>query len=95
LHECAHWTETRLGWYGPQDVRELRAEIAAGFLTTELAIPDYPYHCRRNIHKHLDRWITRMKREPKMIFEVARDAAAAAEFILAFSGGVEPRHQAA
>ena len=94
FHELAHMSEVPLDWYGPQDVRELRAEIAADFLCTELAIPNYPYRCRRNLHKHLAVWIKRMRRSPGMIFKVARDAAQAVDFILGCSALAEPRHRA-
>jgi antirestriction protein ArdC len=31
FHELAHHSEPRLDWYGPEDVRELRAEIGSDF----------------------------------------------------------------
>jgi antirestriction protein ArdC len=93
FHELAHHSEPRLNWYGPEDVRELRAEIGSDFLTTELNIPDYSYPCRKNIHKFLGAWIKRMRRDPKMIFQVARDATEAVDFVLSFTAKVEPRHE--
>ena len=92
-HELAHHSEVRLDWSGPEPIRELRAEIAADFLTTELGIPDYPYTCRRNVHHHLGVWAKEMRRSPRTIFKVASDAAQAVDFILGFTFHVEPRHR--
>jgi len=93
-HELSHFSEVRLDWHGPQDVQELRAEMASDFFTTEFLIPNYPYQCRRNLHHYLAVWTNEMRREPSMIFKVARDAAQAVDFILGFTFKVEPRHRA-
>lgn len=95
FHELAHMSEVGLDWYGPHDVREWRAELASDFLSTELMIPNYPYQCRRNLHKYLNTWIDRMRHDSRAIFKVARAAAKAVDYILAFTMTVEPRHQAA
>jgi antirestriction protein ArdC len=92
LHELVHWTEpgARLGWYSRfPDVQELRAEIGSDFLTTELAIPGFPYQARRNLHKHIGIWAERMAENPKLIFEVALAATEAKDYILAITERVE------
>ena len=92
LHELVHWTEpgARLGWYSRyQDVQELRAEIGSDLLTTELAIPGFPYQARRNLQKHIGIWTQRMAGNPKLIFEVAQAATEAADYILGFTERVE------
>jgi len=93
-HELSHFSEVRLDWHGPQDVQELRAEMASDFFATEFLIPNYPYQCRRNLHHYLAVWTNEMRREPRTIFKVARDAAQAVDFILGFTFAVEPRHRA-
>ncbi len=96
FHELAHWTEprARCGWWDTPEVNELRAEIAADFLATEFAVPDYPYRCRRNVHKHLEIWINEMRRRPRLISKVAASAAKAVDYILGYTLKVEPRHEA-
>jgi hypothetical protein len=97
----AHWSEGPLDWYAEVDKRgklqvdelELRAEIVADFLTTELYVPSQPYFTRRNIHNHLDIWIGKMKKNPGWIFNLVAAAGEAADFILSFSTEVEPRHR--
>jgi antirestriction protein ArdC len=93
FHELAHFSEVRLGWYGPPEVKELRSEIAADFLTTELAIPSYPYQLRKNVHQHLGVWVKRMRDDPELIFKVARTAAEAVDYILGCTLPAEPPHR--
>lgn len=62
-------------------------------MTTELAIPDYPFWCRRNIYHHLEAWTGEMRRSPRTIFKVAAAAAKATDFILGFTLPVETRHR--
>jgi antirestriction protein ArdC len=100
-HELAHWSEGPLDWYAEVneqgklqvDELELRAEIVADFLTTELYVPSPPYHTRRNMHKYMGRWIVKMRKNPDWIFNVVAAADEAADFILSFSTEVEPRHK--
>jgi antirestriction protein ArdC len=86
LHELAHYSEPRLGWDGPVEVRELRAEITAPFLTSQLGIPvlcdmqKIPNH--RN---YLARWIRAMKDDPTLIFNVTADASKAAAYLLSLA----------
>jgi antirestriction protein ArdC len=95
FHELAHWTEpgARCGFWGTPEVKELRAELASAFLTTELAVPGCPDSCRLIVHKHLDAWVNEMRRNPGTIFTVAASAARAADYVLNFTARVEPRHQ--
>jgi len=83
LHELAHFSEPRLGWDGPSDIRELRAEIAAPFIASQLGIPVLCEMRRITNHlNHLPRWIKAMKDDPSLIFNVANDASAAAAYLL-------------
>jgi antirestriction protein ArdC len=92
FHELAHWSEPRCNWWTSKDeIRELRAELAADFLTTELELPSCPYHTHRHFHHHIDPWVREMTRDPRMIFEVATAAAEAVDYVLALSGLVEGR----
>jgi antirestriction protein ArdC len=93
FHELAHFTEPRLRWFGNAVVRELRAEITADFLTSELGLPGLAYVCRANHHNHLALWIELMQDNPRMIFDVATAATRAVDFILSFTRPVEPRHR--
>jgi antirestriction protein ArdC len=93
FHELAHWTEPRCNWWTSKDeIRELRAEIAADFLMTELELPAFPYHARRHFHHHIDPWVREMTRDPRMVFKVAAAASQAVDYILSLSGVVEGRH---
>jgi len=81
-HELAHWTEHRLNWQGSYALGELRAEIAACFLGTELGIP----HSDRmqNHHAYLAHWIGELKSDHGVIFRISSAASKAANFILSF-----------
>jgi hypothetical protein len=48
----ANWTEpdARCGWWSRLEVTELRSDVAADFITTELLISDFPYRTRLNVH---------------------------------------------
>jgi antirestriction protein ArdC len=89
FHEVAgHWTEQRLGWSAPPAVNELRAEIAAPFLASQLGLPvlcDMPKI--RNHGKHLGRWVRAMKNDPTLIFNVAADASRAVAYLLSLTKG--------
>lgn len=88
FHEVAgHWTEPRLGWDGPSIVRELRAEIAAPFLASQLGLPVFCDMLKiRNHGKHLAHWIKAMRADPTLIFNVAADASEAVAFLLSLKG---------
>jgi len=86
-HELVHFSEPRLGWDGPDDIRELRAEIAAPFITSQLGIPVLcDIQKLRNHTNHLPRWIRAMRQDSTLIFNVASDASAAVEFLLSLKG---------
>lgn len=88
FHELAHYTEPRLGWDCSDDcVREMRAEIAAPFLASQLGLPvfcDMPKI--RNHGKHLRHWIKAMKADPTLIFNVAEAASQAVAYLLSLKG---------
>jgi antirestriction protein ArdC len=92
LHELVHWTEPRLGWNGDVRERELRAEVGADFLTTELRIPRLNRSMRTNHRNFLDRWTSRMRRDSGWIFRIAADAGRAADYLLSFIEAARPRH---
>ncbi len=87
FHEVAgHWTEPRLGWSAPPVINELRAEIAAPFLASQLGVPvlcDMPKI--RNHSKHLDRWIKAMRADPTLVFNVAAGASRAVAYLLSLT----------
>jgi antirestriction protein ArdC len=93
MHELAHWTQSRCGWWGKPEANELRAEMAADFLTTELGIPGIPSQCRENIRKYTEPWVRAMIRDPRLIFKVAASADKAVDYTLGFTFRVEPRHK--
>ncbi len=82
-HELAHWTEHRLGWPGSYALGELRAEIAACFLSTELGVPQPDR--MENHHAYLAHWIGELKADHGVIFRISSAASKAADFILSFS----------
>jgi antirestriction protein ArdC len=88
FHEVAgHWTEPRLGWSAPPAVNELRAEIAAPFITAQLGVGVLSDMKKLTNHrKHLDRWIKAMKANPTLIFNVTEAASKAVAFLLSLKG---------
>ncbi len=84
FHELAHWSEWRLGWKGNYALAELRAEIVAAFLATEVGIPCLD-RCNDNHARYLPCWVRAMKSDHSVIFEVAAAASAGTKFILSFS----------
>lgn len=83
FHELAHHTEPRLRWDGPSIVRELRSEIAAPFMASQLGIPVLADMKKLPNHrKHLDRWRKAMRDDPTLIFTVAADASEAVSYLL-------------
>jgi antirestriction protein ArdC len=93
FHELAHWTETRLLWSGSEEEKELRAEIAADFLTTTLRLPGLQYEVRNNHHDFLERWVKMLCEEPPLLYRLAEDANVAADFILATEGAANVQTQ--
>lgn len=85
FHELAHFSEPRLGWEGPSDIRELRAEIAAPFLTAQIGIPVLTDMKKLTNHrKHLARWVRAMQADSTLIVNVAADASRAVRHLLSF-----------
>lgn len=80
FHEMFHWSEYRLGWAGPDHQRELVAEIATGYLESELGLPhdtDLTNH-----EKWLKKWIEEIEKNPKYLLESAAQAARALDYVL-------------
>jgi len=87
LHELVHWTEVRTGWTGSYAEGELRAEIGACFLATELGIPNadnLPNHAA-----YVQNWLGALENDPKFIFRASAAASKAADYILGCS---RPEH---
>jgi antirestriction protein ArdC len=83
LHELAHWTEWRTGWSGTYAEGELRAEIAACFLSTGLGIPNS--NDLTNHTSYIASWLQSLENDPKFIFRASAAASRATDFILNFS----------
>jgi antirestriction protein ArdC len=86
-HELSHWSEHRMGWTGNYAQGELRAEMAAVFLTAALNIPDSGD--LTNHVAYLQSWLSALENDPKFLFRAAAAASKSADFILSFSRGVE------
>jgi len=85
MHELTHWTEHRLGWTGSYALGELRAELGATYLTAAVEIPQLDASLVANNAKYLSSWISAMKADHRIIFQVAAAASKAADYILSFS----------
>lgn len=83
LHELAHWSEVRTNWNGSYAEGELRAEIAACFMLTELGVPQSDD--LSNHHAYLEHWLKALRSDPKFIFTCATAATKATDFVLSFS----------
>ncbi len=90
LHELAHWSgaETRLNRdlrnrFGSHDYarEELRAEISAAMISTELNLPD---HDLPDNASYLAHWVERLRSDRKEIFRAAAEAQRIADYLLAF-----------
>ncbi len=84
FHELGHWSEVRLDWKGSYALGELRAEMAAAFISAEIGIPSSD-GLRPNHAAYLAHWIGAMKEDHRVIFRIASAASAAADYILSFS----------
>lgn len=87
FHEVFHWTEWRIGWAGPLHHGELVAEIATGYLETELNLPhdtDMTNH-----DKWLPVWLENIEQNPKYLFDAAAQAARAVDYVLGFTRSQE------
>lgn len=88
LHELAHWSESRCDWTGNYAEGELRAEIAAAFMCTEIGIPQSDD--LSNTQAYLASWLKSLQSDPRFIFKTSTAAAKAADFVLSFSRQPEP-----
>jgi antirestriction protein ArdC len=96
FHELAgHFTEPqcRAGFWSHSEINELRADMASGFVASELAIPPVAYENRKHHQSLAETWGERIAKRPKMLYDVALSAAKGVDFILGCSGPVEPRHR--
>jgi antirestriction protein ArdC len=86
-----HASESRLGWTGTYALGELRAELGATYLAAEVGIP-----APENVENHaryLSHWITAMKADSRVIFQIASAASKGADLILSFSRQPEPEEE--
>jgi antirestriction protein ArdC len=95
FHELAHWTEqsARLNWDRSKPgntyaAGELRAELAACYLSNELGLPSE--HLLTNHAAYLQHWLEQMRENPSFIFRISAQASKAADFIMSFSRKTEP-----
>ena len=86
-HELTHWTEHRLGWQGSYAQGELRAEMAACFITAAMSIPDA--NDLTNHTAYIQSWLQALQNDPKYIFQASSAASKAADYIMSFSKAVE------
>ena len=83
FHELAHWSESRLNWKGDYPSGELRAEIAAAFVSAELGVPQSDD--LTNVNAYLKSWLRSLKDDPRYIFTSSAAASKAADYVLSFS----------
>lgn len=88
LHELAHWSESRCKWNGSYAEGEMRAEMAAAFMCTELQIPQSDD--LSNTEAYLASWLQSLQNDPRFIFKASAAASKAADFVLSFSKQAEP-----
>ena len=86
-HELSHWTEHRMGWSGSYALGELRAEMAAIFVTAALGIADSGD--LRNHVAYLQSWLAALENDSQFLFRAAAAASRSADYILSFSRQVE------
>jgi antirestriction protein ArdC len=87
FHELAHWTEppNRLNWDRKGEgyaMGELRAEIAACYVATELGIP----HSERldKSAAYVQHWLRALANDNRAIFRASSQASRAADYLLSF-----------
>ena len=95
FHELGHWSEQscRLNWDRSKPgntyaAGELRAELAACYLSNELGLPSE--HLLTNHAAYLQHWLEQMRENPSFIFRISAQASKAADFIMSFSRTPEP-----
>ena len=85
LHELAHWSELRLGWDHRRHgyaMGELVAEMAASFLSTELAVPQG--ESLENHAAYVRSWLKEMKDDASFVFKASTQASKVADYLLGF-----------
>lgn len=87
-HELAHWSESRLNWKGDYPSGELRAEIAAAFVSAELGVPQSDD--LTNVNAYVKSWLRALKDDPRYIFSASAAASKAADHILSYSRAESP-----
>lgn len=89
LHELAHWSEKRVGWWRTGDdsyaMGELIAELTSVMLCQELQIPGS--ETLDNHAAYLGHWLERMKQDPAFIFKASQQASVVTDYLLAFGTG--------
>jgi len=95
FHELAHWTEqpSRLNWDRSKPgntyaAGELRAELAACYLSNELGLPSE--HLLSNHAAYLQHWLEQMRENPAFIFRISAQASKVADFVLSANRKPEP-----
>ena len=88
FHELSHWSESRTEWKGDYAEGELRAEIAAAYMLTELGVPQS--EDLSNHHAYLKSWLQALRNDNRYIFKASTAANKAADFVLSFSRQPEP-----
>ncbi|MHC2069753.1 ArdC family protein [Bremerella sp. T1] len=88
LHELSHWSEKRCEWTGSYAEGELRAEISAAFMCSELQIPQSDD--LTNTQAYLQSWLKSLENDPRFIFKASSAASKASDYVLSFSRKEEP-----
>jgi antirestriction protein ArdC len=91
-HELSHWTEHRMGWSGSYALGELRAEMAAIFVTAALGIPES--NDLTNHVAYLQSWLEALENDPQFLFRAAAAASKSADYLLSFVRPVEAQDEA-
>ncbi|HBN74928.1 MAG TPA: hypothetical protein DD473_03720 [Planctomycetaceae bacterium] len=87
LHELSHWSEKRCDWTGSYAEGELRAEISAAFMCSELQIPQSDD--LTNTQAYLASWLKSLQNDPRFIFKASAAASKASDYVLSFSRQAE------
>lgn len=82
FHELAHWSDSRVGWKAEYALSELRAEIAAAFVSAELGVPQSDD--LTNVNAYLNEWLRALRGDPRYIFTASAAASKAADHILSY-----------
>jgi len=88
-HELAHWTEPRLKWAGSYAAGELRAEMAAAFVTAQLGI----HSPIEQSAAYIGCWLKALQDDSRVLFQASSAASKAADLILSFSTPIDEASQ--